>query len=212
MGVPRPRLVILVFDQRARPVLARAMQPVAAGISVDPVVFTALGLASGLGAAVAAALSAWWVALGLWVGGRVLDALDGAVARASNAASDRGGYLDFCSDMIVYNAVPIGIGFGRDDTTTWIVIAALLGSFAVNVTSLSHLAALLEKRGRGAASTGESTSVTMPRGLVEGAETIAFFALALAWSSRAEWVLGAMAAAVFAGALFRIAYGSKVLR
>lgn len=212
MGTARSRLIIHVFDQRARPVLARAIEPLAAGISVDPIVFTALGIASGLGAAIAAGFGAWWFALALWIGGRLLDAMDGAVARAGDRASDRGGYLDFCADMIVYNAVPIGIGFGRDDTTTWIVIAILLGSFAVNVTSLSHLSALLEKRGRGAASTGESTSVTMPRGLVEGAETIAFFSLALAWSSRAEWILGAMAGAVFGGSLFRIAYGSRVLR
>ncbi len=212
MGAPRSRLITLVFDQRARPVLARAIEPVAAGVSVDPIVFTALGFTAGLGAAVAAGFGSWWLALGLWLGGRFLDAMDGAVARASDAASDRGGYLDFCCDMVVYNALPLGIGFGRDDTTTWIVVAALLGSFAVNVTSLTHLSALLEKRGRGAASTGESTSVTMPRGLIEGAETIAFFSLALAWASRAEWILGVMAAAVFAGALFRIAYGSRVLR
>ncbi len=206
------RLISLVFDHRARPVLARVVEPLAAAVAVDPMAFTALGLLSGLSAAVAAAFGAWWLALVLWLGGRVLDAFDGAVARSHGTASDRGGYLDFCADMLVYNAIPIGIGFGRDDTTVWIVIAVLLGSFAINSTSLSHLAAVLEKRGRGAGSTGERTAVTMPRGLVEGLETIVFFSLALAFSSQVEWIFGVMAAAVLAGALFRMAHGAQVLK
>lgn len=42
-----------------------------------------------------------------------------------------------------------------------------------------YLAALLEKRNAGAAARGELTSVTMPTGLVEGAETIVLYTIFL---------------------------------
>jgi hypothetical protein len=50
----------------------------------------------------------------------------------------------------------------------------------VNAASWMYLAAILERRGAGAAARGELTTITMPRGLVGGTETVVFYALFLA--------------------------------
>lgn len=44
----------------------------------------------------------------------------------------------------------------------------MLAVFFVNSAGLFQLSALLEKKGAGAKARGESTSVTMPAGLIEG--------------------------------------------
>jgi hypothetical protein len=59
---------------------------------------------------------------------------------------------------------------------------------------------------------GVSTSTIMPRGIVEGAETIVFFTLALAWSDGAVAVLAVMAAAVIATIVERLWWARTVLR
>lgn len=81
----------------------------------------------------------------------------------------------------------------------------------MNAVSSIHLAALLEKRSNGAVATGVTTSTVMPRGLVEGAETIVFFGVALAWTDGATEVLAAMAAAVAVTTVERLWWARGVL-
>lgn len=75
-------------------------------------------------------------------------------------------------------------------------MAVLLATFYVNSVSWTCLAALLEKRAAGATATGTSTSTIMPRGLVEGTETIVFCTVALAWSGGAVATMAVMAGAL----------------
>jgi len=176
---------------------------------LSPGQVTVVGGVIGLGAAVAASAGWWALALTAWIVNRVVDAMDGAVARVSSRSSDAGGYLDITVDMVVYAAVPLGVGFGRDDQVVWVAVAFVLGSFYVNTITWTYLSAVLEKRGRGAAAAGESTAVTMPAGLVEGAETIVFFGLFLAIPSLAAPIMMVMAALVMVGAGIRFAAGRK---
>ena len=151
-------------------------------------------------AALGAAASAWQqvpaAAVALWLISRIADGLDGAIARQHDVASDAGGLVDIVFDTVGYAVIPIGIAAGVDTRTAWITVALLLATFYVNAVSWTYLAALLEKRKAGAAATGAATSTIMPRGLVEGTETIVFFTVALAWPGGAVAVLAAMAAAV----------------
>ncbi len=187
-----------MLDSTLRPVKDAVLQPVAAGpcAKVCPILISTVGLVAALGAGMAA----WrgWVIVSVvaWLASRVLDGLDGAVARANGRQSDIGGLLDFLFDTIGYIAIPLGIAFGVGDDTLWTVTAMLLGAFYLNAVSLGHVAAVLEKRGRGAAALGEQTSTTLPRGLVEGTETIVFFTIALAVPSAATIVWTVMAIAV----------------
>jgi phosphatidylglycerophosphate synthase len=133
----------------------------------------------GVVAAVAAWQQAYVVALALWALNRVLDGLDGTVARMHGKQSDLGGYLDIVLDITVYALIPLALAFGINSADVYMSLAFLLGTFYVNGASWMYLAALLEKRRHGAAMQGELTTVTMPGGLIEGTETIIFYTLFL---------------------------------
>lgn len=147
----------------------------------------------------------------LWLANRIVDGLDGVVARTTGRTSDTGGYLDMVVDVVVYAAIPLGVAVGKGGTAAWTAAAVLLASFYLNTITWSYLAALLEKRGWGAASKGESTSITMPAGLVEGTETIVAYTLLLALPSAAVAIMGAMAALVLLGAALRVRQGMALL-
>ena len=59
-----------------------------------------------------------------------------------------------------------------------------------------YLAAILEQRHEGAAARGESTTVTMPPGLIGGAETVGFYVAFFLWPAYQTWLFQAMAALV----------------
>ncbi len=160
---------------------------------IHPTAITVLAAVVGLAAAVAAWQSASWVAVGLWLANRALDGLDGAIARASGKQSDLGAYLDIVLDYVVYAALPLGLALADGTTAALVALALLLASFYVNSASWMYLAAVLEKRRVGAAARGESTSVTMPSGLIEGAETILFYTLFLLFPGAIVFLFGLMA-------------------
>jgi phosphatidylglycerophosphate synthase len=202
-----------VIDRALRRHKERVLAPLARATPgrVAPIAITAAAVVPGLGAAAAAAARRPALATGLWLCNRVLDGLDGAHARRTGRASDRGGYADMLLDVVVYAAVPLGIAAGRDDPAAWSAAAALLAACYVNGIAWSYLSALLERRGRGAEGNGELTAVTMPPGIVEGAETVILFALALAvpeWSVPVMW---AMAGAVAAGVAQRAVWAGRAL-
>ena len=88
--------------------------------SLHPNTLSLIGFAAGLGCAATLAfgpiglssVSTRAIALTLWLLGRVIDGLDGAVARRQGRPSDLGGYLDIMLDFIVYALVPIAAVFG----------------------------------------------------------------------------------------------------
>lgn len=215
-----------MVDRVLRPVKARLLAPVAALIAVPlrrrgAVPLTLAGLVVGLAAALAAALGAFGVALLLWLTNRLLDGLDGEVARHLRRADDRGGYLDMLSDLTVYAAVPLGAAAGASATFggdplvaspwTWPLTALLLAAFYVNLGSLAILAGLLEKRGRGAEARGDATSLLLPAGIVEGVETVLLVAAMLAFPALLPFWLGLGAALVAATAAQRVWWAAQAL-
>lgn len=146
------------------------------GVTADAV--TLAGLALGLFAATALAAGlAPWLALALLLASRLADGLDGAVARASRK-TDFGGYLDITCDFLFYGAVPLA--FVLRDPANGAAGAFLLTSFYVNGASFLGYAILAEKRGLTTASRGEK-SLYFTAGLLEGSETILFFAVLCLW-------------------------------
>ena len=199
-----------MLDSALRPVKDRLLGPLVDSPfgRVHPVALSALSLGTALAAAAAAWQGAVALSVSLWLLSRVADGLDGAVARHQGTATDLGGVLDIVFDTIGYAAIPIGVAAGLDTRAGWVVAAVLLATFYVNAVSWTYVAALLEKRG----SARSVTSVTMPRGLVEGTETIVFFTLALAVPSAAVWVWGVMAVAVAATVVERLWWARGALR
>lgn len=202
-----------MLDLRLRPIKEKLLDSVARRIApiVGAGLLTLLALAVTLGAAWAAAAGWTIVALAGWLVGRLLDGLDGPVARQRGRASDLGGYLDILGDTVGYVAVPLGVAFGVDTRSGWITVAVLLGAFWINGMSWAYLAAILEKRGAGASSTGEMTSITMRPALIEGTETIVIFSAFILLPGLAAWLFAAMAALVIVNVLQRLLWAAHHL-
>ena len=166
------------------------------GLTADAV--TLLGLGIGLVAAgmIAAGWAVWAVVPLL--ASRLLDGLDGAVARATRR-TDFGGYLDIACDFAFYGTVPFAFAV-LDPEANALAAAFLLLAFYVNGTSFLGLAILAEKRGAETARQGVK-SLYYSSGLLEGTETILFlvaicllpgFFAPLAWAFGALCVLTAV--------------------
>lgn len=143
--------------------------------SVHPNAVSAVAMVVGLMAVVAVLQEQYWLGLALWLANRILDGLDGVVARVHAKQSDFGGYLDLLLDFVIYLAVPIAfIAVAPTPFNLWAGIA-LISVYVLNTLSWTVLAALLEKRNMQSA--GRLTSMEMPTGLIEGAETILVYTI-----------------------------------
>ena len=183
-----------MLDHTLRGYKDRLLRPLVVPLDrVSPNVVTLLAMVVGLAAAVMAARQMVALGLVLWLASRILDGLDGLLARVHEQQTDFGGYLDIVADFVVYAALPIGLFLGRATTELGVSLAFLLGSFYVNAASWMYLSAILEKRSAGASARGELTTVTMPAGLVGGTETILFYAVFLIWPGALPWLFLAMA-------------------
>jgi phosphatidylglycerophosphate synthase len=159
------------------PALDRAGANVARlGISADQI--SLLGLALGLGCAIAVAVGQFAPALMLLALSRIADGLDGAVARV-NGRSDFGGYLDIVCDFAFYGAVPLAF-VALDPIGNAVPGALLLASFYVNGATFLGFTVLAERNGL-ALSPRAGKSLYFTSGLLEGTETIAFLAAVMIW-------------------------------
>lgn len=169
-----------MFDARLRPLIdpplnAMGRRLAAWGIGADAV--TLAGMMFGLAAAAALAQGLFALALALIVANRLLDGLDGAVARASGL-TDFGGYLDIVADFVFYVSVPLG--FALADPAMALPAAVLVASFTLTGVSFLAFATLAAKRGVETAAHGRK-SFFYNTGLAEGAETIAVFIAMCLW-------------------------------
>lgn len=193
-------------EQVLRPLALRPLR------TAHPTAITLVAFAVGLGAAVAAWQQLYGVALALWLLNRVLDGLDGTVARLHSKQSDLGGYLDIVLDIVVYAVVPMALALGLHDIGVYMSLTVLLGSFYINGASWMYLAALLEKRRHGAAAQAEMTTVTMPGGLIEGTETVLFYILFLLFPGALVPLFLVMAVLVLITAAQRVVWALHHLR
>jgi phosphatidylglycerophosphate synthase len=165
-----------------------------ARLGVDPHPVTLGGLALGLGCAAAIALGMDGIALLLLALNRAADGLDGAIARA-RGISDRGGFLDITCDFVFYGAVPLAFAL-RDPEANALPAAVLLAAFYVNGASFLAFSAIAARRRMEALQRGLK-SLYYTTGLMEGAETILFFAafiLLPAWYPVLAYVFAALCA------------------
>jgi len=155
----------------------RLMSPMAgqAFAAIHPNTISVIALFIGLGSVVAILAQMYWVGLILWALNRIMDGLDGVVARVHQKQSDFGGYLDLFLDFIIYLTVPIAFMVTLPTMTNLWAGLFLISSYVLNSISWTTLAALLEKRQRH--TVNRLTSMEMPTGLIEGAETIVFYTI-----------------------------------
>lgn len=152
----------------------------------------------------------------LWLLNRVLDCVDGALARQRKCASDLGGLLDLLGDFIIYSLIPISCALGSSDksnTSLWLSVTAVEASFHVNNFVLFYVAAVVEKtKAKGdEQGTKELTSVAMRPALIEGFESGAIFTLMIWLPDHVELLCWLMTSLVCIGVIQRVVWVVPVL-
>ncbi|MDM8519803.1 CDP-alcohol phosphatidyltransferase family protein [Anaerolineales bacterium HSG6] len=145
------------------------------GTRFHPIQITLLAFFFGLIGSVALTQQFYWVGFFMWWVNRFLDGLDGTVARQHGLQTDLGGYLDILFDFVMYAAFPIALVIAEPTSAGCLAVIFLLATFYVNAASWMYLSAILEKHAQGAKAQGERTTITMPGGLITGAETVLFY-------------------------------------
>ncbi len=159
---------------------------VRAGIGADSV--TLCGFALGLGAALAIARGAPLAGLALLLASRLMDGLDGAVARLTRP-TDRGAFLDVTLDFLFYASVPLAFAVA-DPAANALPAAVLLAAFIGTGSSFLAFALLAERRGLKSEDYPQK-GIYYLGGLAEATETLLCFVLMCLWPQHfALWAYG----------------------
>ncbi|TWT03805.1 CDP-alcohol phosphatidyltransferase family protein [Reyranella sp. CPCC 100927] len=151
---------------------------------------TGAGLAIGLLTLPLLAAQNYDAALLAILANRLIDGLDGAVARRT-ALTDFGGYFDIVADMVFYAVTVLGFALADPENAIW--AAVLLTGFMGTSSSFLAWAAVAAKRGHTTTDRGRK-SIYYSAGLVEGTETVLFFVAMCLWPEVFAWLAAAFAA------------------
>jgi CDP-diacylglycerol--glycerol-3-phosphate 3-phosphatidyltransferase len=172
-----------VFDGRFRTEIERAIRPIGVRLGhtrLTPDHFTLLGLLMAAAAAVSIALGELQLGFVLLVLSALPDLLDGALAKASDLASQRGAFfdsvIDRVSDAVVLGGVAWYFAVERDPRTALIPFA---------VMGLSLLISYERAK-------AESLGLQAKGGLMERAERIVVLCVGLLFGSLLLWVMWLM--------------------
>jgi phosphatidylglycerophosphate synthase len=121
---------------------------------------------------------------------RVIDGLDGAIARRGSP-SPFGGYLDIVCDMAFYAAVPFGFALARPVNALW--AALLLASFVCTAASFLGRAVMAAQRGETDDGAHGHKAFFYAAGIIEGSETILAFVLFCLFPQAFPWLAGVFA-------------------
>ncbi|MGF1474192.1 MAG: CDP-alcohol phosphatidyltransferase family protein [Geminicoccaceae bacterium] len=135
---------------------------------------TLIGFFVGFGACVAIAAGQPLLGLALFLVNRLLDGLDGAVARV-NGTTDLGAFLDIVLDFLVYSGVILAFAVA-DPERNALPAAVLITSFVGTGSSFLAYAVIAAKRGQSTQARGRK-SIYYLGGLTEGSETMAVLSL-----------------------------------
>lgn len=170
-----------MFDRYIYPAIAPWCEALARPLAARGITADQLTLGSfviGLAALPLLSLGHHGWALGAILLNRLLDGLDGALARLT-AASDRGAFLDITLDFFIYAAVPLGFAI-FDPVANALPASCLLVSFIGTGTTFLAFSLVAERRGLKAPHF-RNKGIVYLAGLAEGFETIVFFVLICLW-------------------------------
>ncbi|WP_062265559.1 CDP-alcohol phosphatidyltransferase family protein [Endozoicomonas arenosclerae] len=156
-----------------RPPLTHLARPLKQwGVTADQV--TLAGFLIGLSALPLLAFELYLPALLAILCNRIMDGLDGALARITEA-TDAGGYLDITLDFIFYSGVVLGFAFA-DPERNALVASLLIFTFMGTGSSFLAYAIMAEKKGLSDLNFSHKSFYYL-NGLAEGTETIGIFVL-----------------------------------
>tara|TARA_E500000318_G_scaffold109842_2_gene123778 strand:+ start:282 stop:917 length:636 start_codon:yes stop_codon:yes gene_type:complete len=205
-----------MFDARLRPLIDKPLNAVAktlSGTGITPNIITGFGFFLGVLAAGCLVLQLDYAALVLILASRVMDGLDGAVARhaaprsrhpnAKTQESDLGGYYDIVADFLFYAGIILAFAIGRPEHA--LMAAFLIFCFVGTGSSFLAYAIIATKQNRNHEKQGKKSFYYLT-GITEGSETIVVLCLICLFP---EWF--AKIAAIF-GALCLITTFGRVLQ
>ncbi len=184
-----------MLDRHIHPKVKPLLSWLAKGLSAASVMadkVTLLGFAIGLCALPLLAWEHYTTALVCILLNRILDGLDGALARETKL-TDAGGYLDIVLDFLFYALVPLGFVLANPESNA-IAGAFLLFAFIGTGSSFLAFAALSDKY-RLDNPDYPHKSFYYIGGLTEGFETILCFILCCLWPSQfplIAWIFGGL--------------------
>ena len=170
-----------MIDAKLLPLQRRLLRPIALGlvtfgVRADQVTMT--GFLLGIVALPLLASQQYTWALVFILLNRVLDGIDGEVARLT-IATDRGAFLDITLDFVFYALIPLGFALA-DVTENALAAAVLLATFVGTGSSFLAFSLMAQKR-KLHAQKFPSKGLYYLGGLTEGAETIAVFVAFCLW-------------------------------
>lgn len=204
-----------MLDTHLRPTKEHILLPICHRIipsAITPTHLTLVAFLLGLASCYTAATADnVLLPLTLWLLNRLLDSLDGSLARSRNLTTEAGGFLDLLCDFIIYSLIPIAVAQGRGDDSPWRAVAFLEATFHINNFVLLYVAAVEAKtstaNGSSSAQTrSELTSLMMKPALVEGVESGVFFTAMLAFPRFVSIITWVMGGAVAVGVVQRVRY------
>ena len=170
-----------MIDAKLLPLQRRLLRPIALGlvtfgVRADQVTIT--GFLLGIVALPLLASQQYTWALVFILLNRVLDGIDGEVARLT-IATDRGAFLDIALDFVFYATIPLGFALANV-TENALAAAVLLAAFVGTGSSFLAFSLMAQKR-KLHAQKFPSKGLYYLGGLTEGAETIAVFVAFCLW-------------------------------
>jgi len=170
-----------MFDRAASHLIAPLVQRLARQarrLRLSANQLTLLGFLLGLFAALLIAFEAYLAGAVAILASRLLDALDGAVARLTQA-TDAGGFLDIALDFVFYASIPLAFAIS-DPARNALPAAVLLAAFIGTGSSFLAFAAMAAKRGLHNLAT-PNKSFYFLGGLTEAGETLLCFMAMCLW-------------------------------
>lgn len=159
------------------------------------------GLVIGLLAVPLLADGRYEASLGAILLNRLIDGLDGAIARQRGVTAF-GGYLDIVCDMVFYAAVPVGFALASPGNALWATL--LLASFVCTASSFLGRAVMAAQRGEPDDGSRGQKSFFHAAGIVEGTETIVAFVLFCLFPKDFPWLAGLFAVLCYWTAAARV--------
>lgn len=196
------------IQQVLKPVLTRiACGLVRAGVGADALTFIGFGI--GMAAALAIVFQLFMTGLVLLLLSRLMDGLDGAVARLTQP-TDRGGFLDITLDFLFYASIPLAFVVANPAQNA-LPAAVLLASFMGTASSFLAFAIVAAKREL-ASTEFPDKSFYFLGGLTEATETIAAFVAMCLWPQWFAPIAYGFAALCAITTALRIAWGWQRFR
>ena len=185
--------------------LARGLQ----GLSLSANQVTIAGFLIGLGAAFLIAGQAYVAgALAIFIS-RLFDALDGALARLTQA-TDAGGFLDITLDFLFYASIPLAFAVA-DPARNALPAAVLLAAFVGTGSSFLAFAVIAAQRGLSNLAVPDKSFYFLG-GLTEATETLAFFAAMCFWPQHFATLAYVFAALCAITIVTRIGWGWRAFK